>query len=156
MKRSLTTFMVFCAAMVHAEQVTLAWDASPSPEVTNYRIYFGTSTRSYSFVTNTGLVRTQAVVLPHAGRWFFAATAMDANGLESDFSNEVQWEAKPAPPTVRGETWVRLTPVIERSTNLLNWWSYAGDATWIPATNRMEFFVTRRLLIERVQRAIEP
>ena len=63
--------------------VTLAWKASPSPGVSNYRIYFGTNARSYSFVTNAGLVRTQTVVLPQAGRWFFAATAMDTNGLES-------------------------------------------------------------------------
>ena len=156
MKPLLTTLILAWAALVHAQHVTLAWDASPSPEVTNYRIYFGTNSRSYSFVTNAGLVLTQKVVLPHTGRWFFAATAMDSNGLESAFSNEVQWEAKPAPPVLRGETWVRLTPVIERSTNLVNWWSCAGDATWIAATNQMEFFATRRLLIERVQRVNQP
>ena len=156
MKPLLTTLILAWAALVHAQHVTLAWDASPSPEVTNYRIYFGTNSRSYSFVTNAGLVLTQAVVLPHTGRWFFAATAMDTNGVESAFSNEVQWEAKPSSPVVRGETWVRLTPVIERSTNLVNWRSIEGEATWIAATNAMEFFATRRLLIERVQRVNQP
>lgn len=148
--------MVLSAAMVHAQQVTLAWDASPSPEVTAYRIHFGTNAGNYSFVTNAGLVRTQTVVLPHTGRWFFAATAVDANGLESDFSNQVEWEVKPLSPVVRSESWVRLTPVIERSTNLVNWRSFTGEATWIAATNQMEFFATRRLLIERVQRVSEP
>jgi hypothetical protein len=148
--------ILLSATVGRGQSVTLAWDASPSPEVVGYRIHFGTNAGHYAFVTNAGLVRTQTVVVPHTGRWFFAATAMDANGLESAFSNEVQWEAKPAPPAVRGETWVRLTPVIERSTNLVNWRSIEGEATWIAATNTMEFFATRRLLIERVQRVNQP
>jgi hypothetical protein len=107
-------------------------------------------------VTNVGLVRTQTVVVPHTGRWLFAATAVDANGIESPFSNQVQWEAKPTAPVVHDETWVRLIPVIERSTNLVSWKTFEGEATWIAATNAMEFFATRRLLIERVQRVNEP
>jgi hypothetical protein len=107
-------------------------------------------------VTNAGLVQTQQVILPHTGRWFFAATALDTNGVESDFSNEVQWEAKPAPPVLRGETWVRLSPVIQRSTNLVDWSPFVGAPTWIAATNPAEFFATERLLIERAQLATEP
>ena len=156
MKRLLTTLILLSAMLVHAQKVRLAWDASPSPGVVSYRIHCGTNAGNYTFVTNVGLVRTQTVVLPHTGRWFFAATATDTNGLESDFSNEVQWEAKPVAPVVHDETWVRLTPVIERSTNLVNWRSVEGEATWIPATNAMEYFATRRLLIEQEQRVNEP
>jgi hypothetical protein len=156
MKRVLTILMLLSATLVHAQKVTLAWDASPSPDVVGYRIHFGTNAGNYAFVTNVGLVRTQAVVLPHTGRWFFAATAVDANGMESPFSNQVQWEAKPIAPVVQSETWVRLTPVIERSSNLVSWQNFEGEATWIAATNAMEFFATRRLLIERVQRVNEP
>jgi len=156
MKRLLTILVLLSATLVHAQKVRLAWDASPSPDVVGYRIHFGTNAGSYAFVTNVGLVRTQTVVLPHTGRWFFAATAMDANGMESPFSNQVQWEAKPVAPVMLGESFVRLTPVIERSTNLVNWRSVEGEATWIAATNAMEFFATRRLLIERVQRVNQP
>ena len=156
MKRLLTILILLSATLVHAQKVRLAWDASPSPDVVGYRINFGTNGASYSFVTNVGLVRTQTVVVPHTGRWFFAATAVDANGMESPFSNQVQWEAKPVAPVVQSETWVRLTPVIERSTNLVSWQNFEGEATWIAATNTMEFFATRRLLIERVQRVNEP
>jgi len=156
MKQLLTILILLSATLVHAQKVRLAWDASPSPDVVGYRIHFGTNASNYSFVTNVGLVRTQTVVLPHTGRWFFAATAVDANGMESPFSNQVQWEAKPTPPVMRGESFVRLTPVIERSTNLVNWQSMEGEATWIVATNTMEFFATRRLLLERVQRVNEP
>ena len=156
MKRLLTILILLSATLVHAQKVRLAWDASPSPDVVGYRIHFGTNAGSYGFVTNVGLVRTQTLVVPHTGRWFIAATAVDANGVESDFSNQVQWEAKPVAPVVQSETWVRLTPIIERSTNLVSWANFEGEATWIAATNTMEFFATRRLLIERVQRVNEP
>lgn len=119
MKRWLTILILLSATVLHAQKVTLAWDASPSPEVVGYRIHFGTNAASYSFVTNVGLVRTQTVVVPHTGRWFFAATAVDAHGMESPFSNQVQWDAKPVAPFVHDETWVRLTPVFELSTNLV-------------------------------------
>ena len=142
------------AGLARSQTVTLAWDASPSAAVSGYRVYYGTNSRAYFGVTNAGLVLTQAVVLPHRGRWFFAATAYDTNGLESDFSSEVQWESKPVPPAVHGEALVRLTPVIERSTNLVDWVSTAGEATFFSATNAAEFFRTRRLVIERVQRAV--
>ena len=95
-------------------------------------------------------VLMQSVVLPHGGRWFFAATAVGTNGLESDFSSEVSWESKPAPPAMSGEAWVRLTPVFGRSTNLAAWGSVTGEATWFPATNRAEWFRVNRLLMERV------
>ena len=155
MKQMLTILILLNATLVHAQKVRLAWDASPSPGVVGYRIHFGTNAGNYSFVTNVGLVRTQTVVLPHTGRWFFAATAVDANGMESPLSNQVQWEAKPVAPVVLGESYVRLTPAVERSTNLVNWQRLEGEATWIPATNTMEFFATRQLLIERVQKVSE-
>ena len=150
MKLLWTTLMLTWASAAGAQQLTLAWDASASSAVAGYRLYYGTNTRSYQFVTNTGLMLTQAVVLPHRGRWFFAATAYDTNGLESDFSSEVSWESKPAPPVMAGKTWVRLTPVFGRSTNLAAWGSVTGEATWFPATNRAEFFRVNRLLMERV------
>ena len=132
------------------QTVTLAWDASPSAAVAGYRVYWGTNSRAYYCMTNAGLALTQAVALPHRGRWFFAATAYDTNGLESDFSSEVSWESKPAPPLMAGKAWVRLTPVFGWSTNLAAWGSVTGEATWFPATNRAEFFRVNRLLMERV------
>jgi len=150
MKLLWTTLMLTWASAAGAQQLTLAWDASASSAVAGYRLYYGTNTRSYQFVTNTDLMLTQAVVLPHRGRWFFAATAYDTNGLESDFSSEVSWESRPAPPVMAGKTWVRLTPVFGRSTNLASWGSVTGEATWFPATNRAEFFRVNRLLMERV------
>jgi len=150
MKWFLAMLMLVGAATTGAERLTLAWDPSSSVDVVGYRLYYGTNTRSYQFVTNAGLVLTQSVVIAHRGRWFFAATAYDTNGLESDFSNEVSWQSKPVPPVMAGESWVRLAPVYGRSTNLVVWGSVTGEATWFPATNRAEFFRVNRLLMERV------
>jgi hypothetical protein len=144
------TVALAVAGLAQGQTVTLAWDASASTNVAGYRLYYGTNTGSYQFVTNAGPALTQSVVLPHRGRWFFAATAYDTDGLESDFSSEVSWESKPAPPVMAGETWVRLAPVFGRSTNLATWGSVTGEATWFPATNRAEFFRVNRLLMERV------
>ena len=118
--------------LARGESVTLAWDASASTNVAGYRALLRHEFAGvFQFVTNAGLVLTQAVVLPHRGRWFFAATAYDTNGLESDFSSEVSWESKPAPPVMAGKTWVRLTPVFGRSTNLVAWGSVTGEATLV-------------------------
>ncbi len=138
------------ATAASGQRLTLAWDASPCACAAGYRLYYGTNTRSYQFVTNTALILTQSVVLPHGGRWFFAATVVSTNGLESDFSNEVSWESRPTAPVMAGKPWVRLTPVFGRSTNLAAWSSVTGEATWFPATNRAEWFRVNRLLIERV------
>ena len=146
--------MLACADLVRGETVTVVWSASPSAGVAGYRIYWGASSRAYCCVTNAGLVLTQAVILPQAGRWFFAATAYDTSGLESAWSNEVEWESKLLAPTLHGEAVVRLTPMIERSTNLVHWVNTLGTATYIEATNAAEFFRTKRLVIEQVQRAL--
>lgn len=75
-----------------ASSVTLAWDASPSPEVTGYKIYYGPSSRNYTNVINVGNVLMATVTnLSTGATYFFAATAYDGGGLESDFSNEVSY-----------------------------------------------------------------
>jgi hypothetical protein len=155
MKVLFTILWLVCAVGLHAQTVTLTWDASPSANLAGYRVYYGTNSRAYGVVTNAGLVRTQCVILPRTGRWFFAATVYDTNGLESLFSNEVEWEAKPLPPVMRGEAFVRLAPVIERSTNQVDWSSITGAPTFLPATNRTEFFRAQRLVIEEARRVNE-
>jgi len=148
MKWVWTGLLLGWAGAVGAQNVTLTWDASSSACVAGYRVYYGTNSRAYGFVTNAGLVQTQRVTLPCPGRWFFAATAYDTIGLESDFSNEVQWEARPGSPALHGDAVVRLVPVIERSINQVDWSSLTGAPTFLAATNRTEFFRAQRLIVE--------
>ena len=79
MKWLWTMLMLALPAAAGSQRLALAWDASASP-VAGYRLYYGTNTRSYQFVTNTGLALTQSVALPHGGRWFFAVTAVATAG----------------------------------------------------------------------------
>lgn len=148
---SAIAMLVLAGVVSGAEKVTLTWSPSPSAGVSHYRLYFGMNSGAYGFVTNSGLVCTQQVELPRRGRWFFAATACDTNGIESPFSNEVQCELRPEPPVMNGESWVRLTPLIQRSTNLLHWSGpICGEPTFFAATNASEFFRTASLAIEPV------
>ena len=73
--------------------VSLAWDPSTDPDVTNYNLYYGLAHSNYTVgpipmgnVTN--FIATN-LVYGWNTNYYFAATAKDSLGLESDFSNEV-------------------------------------------------------------------
>lgn len=77
--------------------VALSWqaptenvDGSPLTDLDRYRIYYGVSSRSYDQsveVTSAG-ASSHSLTLP-SGDYFFAMTAVDADGNESAYSNEV-------------------------------------------------------------------
>jgi hypothetical protein len=72
--------------------VTLAWDPSPGPNINGYTIYYGRQSLAYTGRLVLGNVTTGSVagLIPGA-TYYFAATATDAAGLESEFSNEVSY-----------------------------------------------------------------
>ena len=69
--------------------VNLGWDASTSPEVTRYTIYWGPSAGAYIATLELGNGTTASVVGLAPGLWYFAVKAYSNTGLESVFSNEV-------------------------------------------------------------------
>ena len=85
--------------------VTLTWDASPSTNVTGYRIYYGAATGDYTVVKDVGNVLTAVLTNIPTTKIFIAATAYDAVGDESDFSNEVTW---PVSVSVAGQMSLNL------------------------------------------------
>jgi hypothetical protein len=78
---------------------TLSWtapteneDGSALTDLGGYRIYYGTASREYSSelaVQDAG-VTTAVIENLSPGTWYFAATALNGDGLESSLSNEVQ------------------------------------------------------------------
>jgi hypothetical protein len=77
-----------------ASQVTLAWDASSDPDVAGYKLYYGTRSKSYSAVIPVGNRTTYSVPGLESGTgYYFAVTAYDNSGLESEFSNEASYTA---------------------------------------------------------------
>jgi len=73
---------------------TLGWDAVVAPNFVGYRIYYGLSPGNYFQTSGNGIsvgnVTTHIVSgLSSGTRYYFAVTAIDTYGSESDFSNEV-------------------------------------------------------------------
>ncbi len=70
--------------------VSLAWDRNPEADVVGYRIYYGLSSRQYTNSIYVGNLTAGTVPgLSNGVPYFFAMTALDATGLESDYSSEV-------------------------------------------------------------------
>lgn len=80
--------LTFVASSAHS--VTLAWD--PEGGIAGYRVYQGTNSRAYTQAMDAG-TNTQAGVtgLINGVTYFFAVTAYNSAGLESDFSTEVSY-----------------------------------------------------------------
>jgi len=83
-----TTLLIIARISIAAD-VSLAWDASITPTVIGYKVYVGYSSRTYGTPTVIGNVTTFIVTGLTPGTYYFAVTAFDAEGNESDFSNEV-------------------------------------------------------------------
>ena len=102
-----TTFSLNCSgeggnamAMISVavtDTVTLDWqpptenvDGSPLMDLAGYRIYYGTASRDYTEVVaiDSGAATSHSLVLP-SGSYYFAMTAIDGEGNESAYSNEV-------------------------------------------------------------------
>ena len=88
------SFLFLCAlfspAVVHAGEVTLAWDPNAESDVAGYKVYYGLGSRNYDHVMDVGNSTTCVVTGLEQGRtYYFAATAVNTANIESDFSNEV-------------------------------------------------------------------
>ncbi|MEO8440719.1 MAG: fibronectin type III domain-containing protein [Spartobacteria bacterium] len=71
-------------------RVTLAWDPNTEQNIAGYNVYYGRSSGNYSRLVMVSGTTAQIGVQGNRPT-YFAVTAVDANGAESDFSNEVQW-----------------------------------------------------------------
>jgi hypothetical protein len=84
------SLLAFWCNIGNAAQVTLAWDAATDTGLAGYKIYYGTQTKQYSYYIDAG--NLTAIIVPDltAGQtYYFAATAYNSDGTESDYSNEV-------------------------------------------------------------------
>ena len=102
----LTAFLYLSLPLpdVHSAQVTLAWDASTDPSVVGYKVYYGTSSRSYQVVIDVGNNTTCAISnLQSGSTYYFATTGYSTSGAESGYSNEVLY-GTPGTPVVTDTT----------------------------------------------------
>jgi hypothetical protein len=75
----------------------MSWNPSTDPSVVGYNIHFGVSSGNYTNSVSVGNVTNATVTGLVAGQaYYFAATAVNAGSVESDYSNEI-WTNAPAP-----------------------------------------------------------
>lgn len=74
-----------------AESLTLTWDPNPETNIASYVLHWGTNSGHYAASTNCGVATifsiANAALFPCTN--FFAVTAVNISGLESDYSNEI-------------------------------------------------------------------
>ena len=88
--------ILFVPVETQAAQVTLAWDVSNG--AVGYKIYYGTASGNYSwFVDAKNVTGYTFANLPDGYVYYFAATAYDGSGNESDYSGEVSFNAGSVP-----------------------------------------------------------
>ncbi len=101
----LQVLLLILPGCLKAAEVTLAWDANIEPSLAGYRLHYGKTSRAYSHSVDVGNVTTYTLTgLDPGALYYFAATAYDAQGNESGFSDEISYTipgagADPAPAT---------------------------------------------------------
>ena len=91
-------FLLFAPALT-AGSATISWDANSEPDLAGYRIYYGKGIGSYESQVYVGNVTTYRLTgLEEGKQYYFAVTALDFSGNESNFSIEVAAVIKESPP----------------------------------------------------------
>src|SRR5882672_12401480 len=84
-------WVLFCLGARADQSVSLAWDKSPDTNVVGYAVYYGNSSGAYDSRLEVGTNTVATVTVPGGLTYFFVATSYDADGLESEPSNEVNY-----------------------------------------------------------------
>jgi hypothetical protein len=121
MRTLLALAFLLAALSVRAQTVPLIWDYPPDYRVGHFNLYVSTNYLYSTALTepgiNTGTNQTCTVTDLAPGRWFFAATAVSVDGIESSLSQVISVEVLPPPIGMR-------TLSVEHSitlTNLAGW-----------------------------------
>lgn len=91
-----TVVAVVSAAPASAGTISVAWDPVSDTDLAGYRVYSGTSSRSYSQTVELGLVTATTLTVADCQTWYVGVKAFDAAGNESSsYSNEISGWARP-------------------------------------------------------------
>ena len=76
--------------------VSLAWDAptmyvdgAPATGLVGFKVYYGTASGTYTHIIDVGTVPRCTVNFLSHTTYYFAITAYDSSGIESDYSAEL-------------------------------------------------------------------
>lgn len=80
----------FLARTAHAAEIMLAWDQNPEQDIAGYKIHYGLESDNYATTIDVGNYTTCVLSDLETGQtYYFAATAYNTAGEESDYSNEI-------------------------------------------------------------------
>jgi hypothetical protein len=87
---ALFSLFFFAAGDLYGARLTLAWDINGDSLTKGYKVYYGTKSGTYDTAVDVGnQTQYEADNLKPATIYFLAATAYDADGNESSFSEEI-------------------------------------------------------------------
>jgi len=90
-----------------AGQATLTWNPNTESDLAGYKVHYGTASGNYTVHLDVHNVTTYTVTgLTNGQTYHFAATAYDASGFESGYSNQVSYTV----PTTNGAPSTPATP----------------------------------------------
>jgi hypothetical protein len=163
--------LFFIALHAQALQtVTLAWNANSEANLAGYKLYYGPASRAYTNVVNVGNATTFSLPnLVEGITYYFAVTAYNTSGAESDYSTEVSrgfirirslvnnatpsgfavtWESQPgrayrllSKNTLSQSTWTNLSGNITATAPLTSW----IDTTAGAATRPSRFYLVEQV-----------
>ena len=101
-----------------AAQIRLAWDPNTESDVAGYKIYYRTSSKSYSGSVDVGNVTSYHLTGLKGGQsYYVTVTAYNSTGSESSYSGEVSGVAtEPTPPVSETPPTVTPSPTPEPTT----------------------------------------
>jgi len=75
---------------------SLAWDApttyvdgTPATGPAGYKVYYGTASRTYTHIIDVKTAQSCTINSLAHSTYYFAITAYDTSGIESDYSDEI-------------------------------------------------------------------
>jgi type IV pilus assembly protein PilY1 len=101
-----------------AAQIKLAWNANTESDLAGYKVYYGTSSKSYTGSVDVGNVTSYTLTgLTQGQTYYVAVTASNTSGSESGYSTEVSGVAtEPTPPVSETPPTVTPSPTPEPTT----------------------------------------
>lgn len=119
-------------------QVTFSWDKNAESNVAGYKIYYGSSSRSYNWFIDVGNVTSYTITgLSDGSTYYFAATAYDKSKKESKYSSEISFNScnfTISPATVKFDQ-RGGTGAIQVSTQTNCSWTANSSASWVAITS---------------------
>ena len=138
------------ATVPAGSSVTLTWNPNMDPNVAGYNVYYGVASHAYTQMVNVGNVSTATISgLVEGATYYFAVTAYDSLGQESDYSNETSYTVPAALAKVQlrsapaGQFILTLTGPVGRTYEILatqdfTAWTVIGTVT-LGASDSLDF-----------------